>query len=148
MIRQRYASDATQNAELRQHAERLLRGNEDKLDMAPNYFPKRLFDDWYAEIIQRDVSLSYTPIVPRITFSQPAPRTVTTACVDWQPTSIGANVPTARNGSTAVWTGSEMIIWGGYNSADLNSGGRYTPATDSWLPISLGTNVPAARAPK
>ena len=34
--------------------------------------------------------------------------------------------PEARDSHTAVWTGSEMIIWGGENNnALLNSGGRY-----------------------
>ena len=28
----------------------------------------------------------------------------------------------------AVWTGSEMIVWGGYgNSGNLDTGGRYNP---------------------
>ena len=37
--------------------------------------------------------------------------------------------PAARYHHTAVWTGSEMIVWGGYNgSSYLNDGGRYNPA--------------------
>lgn len=39
--------------------------------------------------------------------------------------------PSARTGHTAVWTGTEMIVWGG----DTN-GGRYNPATDTWGNIS------------
>jgi hypothetical protein len=39
----------------------------------------------------------------------------------------GASAPSARSEHTAVWTGSEMIIWGGYNdSSYLNTGGRYS----------------------
>ena len=34
----------------------------------------------------------------------------------WTATST-ANAPTGRYAHTAVWTGSEMIIWGGYNGA-------------------------------
>lgn len=43
-------------------------------------------------------------------------------------------VPTSRSSHTAVWTGSEMIIWGGQDSSGsrYNSGGRYFPATDTW----------------
>ena len=37
--------------------------------------------------------------------------------------------------SRAVWTGSEMIVWG------ANGGGRYSPSTDSWQPMS-STNAP------
>jgi hypothetical protein len=44
----------------------------------------------------------------------------------WTPTSL-TNLPAARVQHRAVWTGSEMIIRGGFNPV-LNSGGRYTPA--------------------
>jgi N-acetylneuraminic acid mutarotase len=59
----------------------------------------------------------------------------------WTATST-INVPVARGYDTAVWTGSEMIVWGGYPYT--NSGGRYEPGTDSWTATSL-TNPPVAR---
>ncbi|HUU02809.1 MAG TPA: Ig-like domain-containing protein [Myxococcota bacterium] len=44
--------------------------------------------------------------------------------------------PAARNWHSAVWTGTEMIIWGGNNwSNRFQSGARYNPATDSWTPL-------------
>jgi hypothetical protein len=66
----------------------------------------------------------------------------------WVLTSQGANVPKGRTNHSAVWTGTEMIIWGGDNAADgaLNSGGRYSPSTNSWLPTSEGTGVPLGRS--
>ena len=68
-------------------------------------------------------------------------------CTDdtWTPTSI-ANAPAAREYHTAVWTGSEMIIWGGedISGALVNTGSRYNPSTDSWTATST-TNAPAAR---
>jgi len=65
----------------------------------------------------------------------------------WLPTSTGANVPAGRIIPTAVWTGTEMIIWGGYNDSFslLNTGGRYNPSTDSWIPTSTGINIPVGR---
>ena len=64
----------------------------------------------------------------------------------WTPTSTGANVPIGKSYHTAVWTGTEMIVWGGLGSADfLNTGGVYTPSTDSWNLTSTGTNVPTRR---
>jgi hypothetical protein len=63
----------------------------------------------------------------------------------WQTTSTGTNVPTGRSGHTAVWTGAEMIAWGGYGGAFLGTGGRYNAATDSWLATSTGVNAPAPR---
>jgi N-acetylneuraminic acid mutarotase len=48
----------------------------------------------------------------------------------WQATSM-TNVPLPRDRHTAVWTGSQMIVWGGYNgvggSTEYNTGGLYTP---------------------
>ena len=59
----------------------------------------------------------------------------------WTPTSTG-NAPTARELHTAIWTGSEMIVWGGCCPAE-NTGGRYNPSTDSWTATST-TNAPSA----
>ncbi|MFV0542425.1 MAG: Kelch repeat-containing protein [Marinicella pacifica] len=55
-----------------------------------------------------------------------------------------SNAPTARGGHTAIWSGSEMIVWGGYDGDDLNSGGRYNPDTDSWQATST-INAPSKR---
>ena len=64
----------------------------------------------------------------------------------WIPTSQEPNTPRARFAHTAVWTGTEMIVWGGgTNQGLLNSGGRYDPTSDSWKPTSIGTDVPLAR---
>ncbi len=68
-------------------------------------------------------------------------------CVDdtWTATST-TNAPNARSSHTTVWTGSEMIVWGGYNgSSFLNTGGRYSPSTDSWTATTT-TNAPNARS--
>ena len=63
----------------------------------------------------------------------------------WTATSM-TNAPEARYYHTAVWTGSEMIVWGGtwQLSGVLNTGGRYDPATNSWTATST-TNAPEAR---
>src|SRR6267154_2085882 len=56
------------------------------------------------------------------------------------------NAPIGRDFHTAVWTGSEMIVWGGEgdNFISLNTGGRYNPGTNSWTATST-TNAPVAR---
>jgi N-acetylneuraminic acid mutarotase len=62
----------------------------------------------------------------------------------WTPTNT-MNAPNARTVHTAVWTGSEMIVWGGHdNSTAFGTGGRYDPGTDSWTATST-TNAPLAR---
>jgi hypothetical protein len=64
----------------------------------------------------------------------------------WVPTSVGANNPAARYSHGAVWTGSEMIIWGGRGQGgELNTGGRYNQDSNTWLPTSTSTNLPTAR---
>ena len=89
-----------------------------------------------------DQDLNDNPI-PRASFTI----TVVPGCPDdtWTPTSI-TDVPSPRDLHTAIWTGSEMIVWGGSsNGSDVNTGGRYNPATDSWTASST-TNAPAARS--
>ena len=61
----------------------------------------------------------------------------------WTPTNM-TNAPTGRHTHTAIWTGTEMIIWGGSPISPSNSGGRYNPATDTWIPTST-TGAPEAR---
>jgi N-acetylneuraminic acid mutarotase len=67
-------------------------------------------------------------------------------CTDdtWTPTTL-INAPSARNDHAAVWTGTEMIVWGGFSgTTNLNTGGRYNPSTDSWTATST-TNAPSGR---
>jgi len=52
----------------------------------------------------------------------------------WSPT---AALPVAT-GSLPVWTGTEVIIWGGTTQygGRTNAGSRYNPATDTWTSMS------------
>ena len=61
-------------------------------------------------------------------------------------TTTTTNAPSGRDYHTAVWTGSEMIVWGGTDiNHELNTGGRYNPGTDSWT-VASTTNAPSARS--
>jgi hypothetical protein len=63
----------------------------------------------------------------------------------WSPTSVGTGVPGARTAHTAVWTGSDMIVWGGdAQGFEWRTGGRYDPASDTWVPTGT-TGAPAGR---
>jgi N-acetylneuraminic acid mutarotase len=55
------------------------------------------------------------------------------------------NAPSARSNHTAIWTSTEMIIWGGDPVSTANEVFRYNLATDSWASISNLTNAPTAR---
>src|SRR6478672_12233498 len=68
-------------------------------------------------------------------------------CTDdsWAPTCV-TNAPAARIYHSAVWSGTEMIVWGGIGAGFnyVNTGGRYNPSTDSWTATST-SNAPAGR---
>jgi photosystem II stability/assembly factor-like uncharacterized protein len=64
---------------------------------------------------------------------------------NWTATSIGANVPGVRAIHTAVWTGSKMIVWGGWNGTTYaNTGGIYDSVANTWT-VTSTTNAPTAR---
>src|SRR5436305_6438540 len=78
------------------------------------------------------------------------PTTGWAGCTDdsWRATTT-TNAPVARDYHTGVWSGSKMIIWGGFSnncgSGYCNTGGQYDPSTDSWTATST-TNAPDGRA--
>ena len=64
----------------------------------------------------------------------------------WFPTAI-AGAPSPRDDHSAVWTGTEMVVWGGFDGSNVffGTGGKYNPSTDSWKPTSI-VNLPYARS--
>ncbi len=63
----------------------------------------------------------------------------------WSHMSV-ASAPAGRLDHTSVWTGSEMIVWGGrQGSTSLDTGGRYDAAADTWTPTST-VGAPSPRA--
>ena len=66
-------------------------------------------------------------------------------CTDQWTATTTSNAPYGRSLHVAVWTGSEMIVWGGgIPGTPFNTGGRYNPTTDSWTATST-TNAPSPR---
>lgn len=66
----------------------------------------------------------------------------------WTDTAtVGA--PAARSRHAAVWTGSEMVVWGGWDGLPpyehYGDGGRYDPFEDAWRSVAL-EDAPAPRA--
>jgi len=57
------------------------------------------------------------------------------------------NAPSARDRQGAVWTGTEMIVWGGFDwtAGAPVTGALYSPASDTWRPMST-LNAPDGRA--
>ncbi len=58
----------------------------------------------------------------------------------WSPmSSPGFAIGAGGTGSAAVWTGSKVLVWGGYlgGYGEISKvGGRYDPATDAWSPMT------------
>ena len=64
----------------------------------------------------------------------------------WQSVNTTGS-PSARIAQSTAWTGSRMIVWGGYlpnGVVALNSGAAFDPATNTWSAIG-STGAPAAR---
>ncbi|WP_205633683.1 hypothetical protein [Labilithrix luteola] len=49
----------------------------------------------------------------------------------WRPLSM-VGAPSKRTEHSAVWTGTNMIVWGGFGEGDRADGGIYDPKTDTW----------------
>lgn len=113
--------------------------SEERLVVATATWRKRPVDLWWQERraeVERAAIAAESVTLPEIT---------ATPCVDdtWTPTAVDY-LPEARYGHVAVWTGTEMVVWGGWGGALLATGGRYSPATDTWLPTTT-TGAPSAR---
>ncbi|MEN9980203.1 MAG: hypothetical protein ABIK38_07710 [candidate division WOR-3 bacterium] len=77
----------------------------------------------------------------------PSPATYSwTVVADYWGDISTINAPAGRYWHTAVWTGTEMIIWGGNlgGTTSTDTGARYDPVNDSWTPTTT-TNAPSAR---
>jgi len=65
------------------------------------------------------------------------------APVGWISTSL-TGAPPGRSEHSAVWTGQQMIIWGGNAGGALGDGALFNPASNTWTVVS-STNAPVAR---
>jgi hypothetical protein len=113
--------------------------------------PRQPWDEWWTEAAP-SYDHGSVPTVARPTDVVPSPRsTQITGCPPndtWD--TGGALAPQdSRQGHTAVWTGSRMLIWGGFSlaqdpiGASLNTGVQYDPLTDTSTPTTtLGAPSP------
>ena len=73
-------------------------------------------------------------------------QTLSVAAPAWR-NGTGLAEPTARYEHTAVWTGQELVVWGGNLGAGVRAAGgaRYRPDLDTWQAVST-VNAPLARS--
>jgi len=109
---------------------------------------KRSFEDWW-----RSESLNWSGKLPNNLDSPLAITSTPAILANLARSSLTVDVwesfdiPTARYAHTAVWTGTEMLIWGGQDgglNTATNTGSRYDPVTDTWTAMSL-VNAPLSR---
>jgi hypothetical protein len=109
---------------------------------------------WGGEMMTDDSCLGSHPIA---TPPPPCVEGLTTtggiynpALDSWSPMTT-TDAPEARAGATAVWTGTQMIVWGGGirlpngDGFPTQTGGVYDLATDNWKPMTT-VNAPSARS--
>jgi N-acetylneuraminic acid mutarotase len=114
-----------------------------EMNPKPGNEPKQRGQAWLQS--QSAGGESNTARGPRVFTGYSLPALIHTAstCDDmWSPV---IDLPARRANHTAVWTGSEMIVFGGRNyDQAVGTGDKYNPAIDSWSKVSL-TNAPIAR---
>jgi len=60
--------------------------------------------------------------------------------------TVASSGLSGRRYHSAVWSGEEMIVWGGYGaSGPTNTGARYNPNSNTWTPVPTN-GAPAARS--
>jgi N-acetylneuraminic acid mutarotase len=131
----------------------ILEKSSARLRIATLSWRKTPFDEWWARTKADLVSGSpvdeATPLGGESSdAAAPVPPLAGSTCAPDTWTAVQTSgAPSPRESFSAVWTGSEMIVWGGYNGTmnlDTNTGGRYTPATNSWTATTT-TNAPELR---
>jgi N-acetylneuraminic acid mutarotase len=129
-----------QEDESHYYATAVINKANDRLKLTTVSWPKEPLELWLAKAEPQE-AISIAAACCNYTL----PKISGGGCVEDTWTATAAP-PEPREGHAAVWTGAEMIIWGGANSnfGDLNTGGRYNPGTDTWIPTST-TNAPSAR---
>src|SRR4029078_2907253 len=116
-----------QEDESHYHVTAVISKTHDHLKLATVSWNKEAVASWLVRVeteqphASSDVAGGYT-----------LPEIAEGGCIDdtWTITAAGAS---ARHNHSAVWPGSEMIVWGGAGVGEpVNTGGRYSPATDTW----------------
>jgi N-acetylneuraminic acid mutarotase len=121
----------------------------DRMRIAEYAVGKRTWGD-YWESIESNLDGETVPPVASVEAVLPTVTMPACSALDgWQPIPATPDSPSVRSYHSAVWTGNEMIVWGGaVIVADtfelLNTGARFDPALNSWTATTT-TDSPSAR---
>ena len=116
---------ALQEGEESYYATAVIEKTSDQLKLATVAWSKEPLESWIATAEEQ---VSTVVAAPGGSYTLPILSGDTAGCTvnTWAVTSM--NTPRGRFHATAVWTGSEMIVWGGYEFAVLTS---LTPGADT-----------------
>ncbi len=119
----------------------VLGANDRSLRVSVASWAKDDMESWLEDLSPRPELVN----PPRAHFTLPKINTKS-FCVDntWETTST-AGAPGSHSFNATVWTGTEMIVWGGGDWPGINQGGRYDLATNSWTATST-SGAPSARS--
>ena len=141
-IKTRFLS-SLQEDEGRYYATAVVKQTKERLKLATVEWRKEPLESWRARA-ERQMPKPMTAVTASYTL--PTILAAANGCTDDTWATTATNVPTPRSSHTAVWTGSEMIVWGGIDNVVgySNTGGRYDPAIDNWRGTST-TSAPDRR---
>ena len=131
LLRNWYARDQRIHGDVRRHGEVWL--------VTHPAWHKEPLEAWLA----RAEKQSAMTVAAGVSYSLPKISDTADSCIDNTWTAL-PGPPDGRVEQTSVWTGTEMIVWGGQGSVYVSTGGRYNPIIDNWTPTS-NTNAPSAR---
>jgi len=126
----------------------VLSAAPDRSKLAVYRVPKVGWEEWLAGVRPR-LNAEQVGAVAQTLENLPVPRSgatseATEACLandTWNNRSLD-DFPEGRSDPAAVWTGTEMIVWGG----TIRSGARYDPLLDHWTILSRA-GAPTATGP-
>ena len=114
-----------------------------RLSVASVSWDKVPFSEWWWREISSELDAD-TELAPGSEPQVATPAAAATEC-RFDGWSSLPELPLARRNQVAVWTGTEMLVWGGYgNPGYLDSGHRYNAATDTWVPMN-SSGAPVGR---
>src|SRR5439155_1355888 len=133
-----------QEDESHYYATDVVENTNDRLKLATVEWLKESLESWRVRTENHPPAA-----IALATTGYTLPAIATGGCTDDDTWTATDGPPLGRESHTAVWTGSEMIVWGGYTfisgSGYLNTGGRYNPGIDSWTATTT-MNAPAGRS--
>lgn len=125
------------------YLEELIESTSNSLLIKKYHWPKQNFHQWVEE--QTNYVVSSKSLNYQFNFSEvdnvPNSSEIITGDT-WRLRSA----PEIRTRHVAIWTGTEMLVWGGIDteSEPVNTGGIYNPTTDTWRTMT-SINSPSGR---